>query len=80
MVTGEEPAGEDGSTGVLTGGAGELAGKVPLGTVPAGAVSVSVTGHTVVETGMVDVMTENELAGQSVTVGAQLVIVYSLVE
>lgn len=29
---------------------------------------------------MVEVTTENELAGQSVTVGAQLVIVYSLVE
>jgi hypothetical protein len=43
------------------------------------AVSVAVTGHTVVETAMVEVMTLIELAGQSVTVGAQLVMVISLV-
>jgi hypothetical protein len=43
------------------------------------AVSVAVTGHTVVETAMVEVMTLIELAGQLVTVGAQLVMVISLV-
>lgn len=44
---------------------------------PAGVVSV--TGHTVVETAMVEVITDVESAGQLVTVGAQLVIVISLV-
>lgn len=82
-MTGELPLGE------LAGGAGELIGREPLGagtettgvdSVVAGIVSVSVTGHTVVETGIVEVTTEKELAGQSVTVGAQLVMVYSLVE
>lgn len=43
------------------------------------AVSVAVTGHTVVETAMVEVMTLIELAGQLGTVGAQLVMVISLV-
>lgn len=46
----------------------------------AGEVSVSVTGHTVVETAIVEVTTVVEPAGQFVTVGAQLVIVISLVE
>lgn len=40
---------------------------------------VSVIGHIVVETAMVDVMTLVESAGQLVTVGAHLVIVTSLV-
>lgn len=44
-----------------------------------GSVFVSVTGHTVVETGIVDVTITVESAGQFVTVGAQLVIVTSLV-
>lgn len=50
--------------------------------VPAGEVSpveVSVTGQTVVRTGMVEVTTVVESAGQFVTVGAQLVMVTSLV-
>jgi hypothetical protein len=38
-----------------------------------------VTGTTVVETGMVDVTTVVDLAGQSVTVAAQLMTVISLV-
>lgn len=42
-------------------------------------VSVSVTGHTVVEMGMVDVTTTVDPAGQLVTEAAQLVIVISLV-
>lgn len=41
---------------------------------------VLVTGHTVVETAIVDVTTVTEFAGQFVTVGAQLVIVTSFVE
>lgn len=45
----------------------------------AGVVPASVTGQTVVETAMVEVTTDVESAGQSVTVGAQLVIVISLV-
>lgn len=64
---------------------GEETGELPLG--PAGPVSVgvepagvvSVTGHTVVETAMVEVTTVVESAGQLVIVGAQLVIVISLV-
>lgn len=67
--------------------AGEVAGRLPLGLGPAGVDSpgveaagvVSVTGHTVVETAMVEVTTEVESAGQLVTVGAQLVTVISLV-
>lgn len=43
------------------------------------AASVSVTGQIVVETGIVDVTTTVDLAGQFVTSGAQLVIVTSLV-
>lgn len=41
---------------------------------------VSVTGHTVVLIGIVEVTTEVESAGQLVTLGAQLVMVISLVE
>ena len=63
------------ASGELTGGAAELTVKVWLGSTEA----VSVTGHTVVEMGMVEVTTGIELAGQSVTVGAQLVMVYALV-
>ena len=40
---------------------------------------ISVTGQTVVEMGIVDVVTMVESAGQLVTSGAQLVIVISLV-
>lgn len=91
-VTGElplgpmEPEGED--TGETTGGVAtgtdELAGKVPLGAGTRGVdttveEAVSVTGQTVVEMGMVEVTTDIDSAGQSVTVGAQLVMVYSLV-
>jgi hypothetical protein len=61
-----------------------LAGKTLLG--PAGrdgelaaAGVVSVTGHTVVETAMVEVTTVVESAGQLVTLAAQLVMVISLV-
>lgn len=42
-------------------------------------VSVAVTGHTVVYNAIVSVVTLPILAGQFVTVGAQLVIVYTLV-
>lgn len=64
-----------------------MTGTLPLGLGPAGVDSpgveatgvVSVTGHTVVETGIVEVTTEVESAGQLVTVGAQLVTVISLV-
>lgn len=41
--------------------------------------SVAVTGQTVLEMAMVRVITVAELAGQSVTVGAQLVMVISVV-
>ena len=65
---------------------GELTGKTPLGLVPVGSgveptsvVVVSVTGHTVVEIGIVEVTTVVESAGQLTTSGAQLVIVTSLV-
>lgn len=64
-------------TGEEAGGAGEVAGRLPLGLGPAGVVSV--TGHTVVEMAMVEVTIEVESAGQLVTVGAQLVTVISLV-
>ena len=40
---------------------------------------ISVTGHTVVEIAIVEVVTTVESAGQLVTSGAQLVIVISLV-
>lgn len=43
------------------------------------AVETSVMGHTVVETATVEITTEGDPAGQSVTVGAQLVIVTSFV-
>ena len=66
--------------------AGELIGKTPLGLVPVGrgveptsVVVVSVTGHTVVEIGIVEVTTVVESAGQLTTSGAQLVMVTSLV-
>lgn len=68
-----EPATGD-ETGELPLG---LAGDDAVGVDPAG--PVSVTGHTVVETAMVEVTTVVESAGQLVTVGAQLVIVISLV-
>lgn len=54
-------------------------GATEDGTV-AGTVSVSVTGHTVVETAMVEVTTVVESAGQLTTVGAQLVMVTCVVE
>ena len=70
----------------LAGGdpAEELTGETPVGTAdrgvePTSAVVVSVTGRTVVETGIVEVTTVVECAGQLVTVGAQLVIVTKLV-
>ena len=65
--------------------AGELIGKTPLGLVPVArgveptSVVVSVTGHTVVEIGIVEVMAVVESAGQLTTSGAQLVMVTSLV-
>lgn len=66
--------------------AGELTGKMPVGPVPVdrgveptSAGVVSVTGHTVVETAMVEVTTVVESAGQLTTSGAQLVMVTLLV-
>lgn len=63
---------------------GDDTGETPLGPgagvdSPAGVVSLSVTGHTVVEMAIVEVTTLVESAGQSVIVGAQLVTVISLV-
>lgn len=43
-------------------------------------VEVVVTGHTVVETGMIEVTTTVEFLGQLVTVGAQLMMVLNEVE
>jgi hypothetical protein len=59
-------------TGVL-----EIEGK-PVESIVVGFV-VSVTGYTVVEVAIVEVLIWVESAGQLVTVGAQLVIVTSLV-
>lgn len=58
---------------VSTGGTSE---ELSVGTDP---VSVGVTGHQVVETRTVEVVTEVESAGQSVTVSAHCVMVTSLV-
>jgi len=75
-VTGDEPEGT----------AGEDAGELSLELVGIDGAEVdsdevvSVTGQTVVLMGIVEVMTVVECAGQFVTVGAQLVIVISLVE
>ena len=66
-------------------GALELMGRTSLGLGTPGtdedpaAGVVSVTGQTVVEIAMVEVTTVVESAGQLVTVGAQLVMVISLV-
>lgn len=85
LPTGDSPVGTD--TAVVLGpeGAGTVgAGPVVLdpegtgtGSVPG--LPVSVTGQTVVEIAMVEVTTVVESAGQLVTVGAQLVMVTSLV-
>jgi hypothetical protein len=82
VPTGDDPDGEGAGVSL---GAGELTGRTPLelGTPgtdedPAAGV-VSVTGQTVVEIAMVEVTTVVESAGQLVTVGAQLVMVISLV-
>jgi hypothetical protein len=87
-VTGELPLGpaglDDDPAGTLSVGI-EPVGAVSVGEDPTGVVDwpaagvVSVTGHTVVEMAMVEVTTVVESAGQLVTVGAQLVIVISLV-
>lgn len=75
-VTGDEPEGT----------VGEVAGKLPLELIGTDGADidcdevVSVTGQTVVLMGIVEVITWVESAGQLVTVGAQLVIVISLVE
>lgn len=62
------------------GTAGAEVGELPGTTPPVGeGVSPSVTGQTVVEMAMVEVTTDTELAGQLVTVGAQLVMVTSFV-
>lgn len=67
-----DPAGEDsGETPVDS-------GRVAVDVLP-GAVSVSVTGQTVVEMAIVEVTTVVESAGQLVTEAAQLVMVISLV-
>jgi len=76
-VIGEAPLGPtevDSTVLVSTAGEVSAAGEVSLVEV------VSVTGQTVVLIGMVEVTTVVESAGQLVTVGAQLVIVISLVE
>ena len=58
----------------------DTAGVDPTEAEPvAPAVETSVIGHTVVETATVEITTEGDPAGQSVTVGAQLVMVTSLV-
>ena len=46
---------------------------------PVAPLETSVIGHTVVETATVEITTDGDLAGQSVTVGTQLVIVTSFV-
>ena len=75
-MTGDEP---EGTTG-------EVAGKLPLGLTGTDGADVdcdevvSVTGQTVVLMGIVEVIIWVESAGQLVTLGAQLVIVISLVE
>lgn len=58
--------------------AGDTPGEIAV-TEDVIAVSVAVTGHTVVEIAIVEVTTVVESAGQLVTVGAQLVMVTSLV-
>jgi len=55
-------------------------GHSPWGLPPVGLGQPSVMGHTVVLTAMTSVVTWPSLAGQLVTVGAQLVMVYVLVE
>lgn len=91
-VAGELAAGED-PTAVVPAGVVSATGLTPEAEGEADATldaadgdawteeapSVSVTGQMVVETGMVDVTTTVDLAGQLVTVGAQLVMVTSLV-
>lgn len=58
---------------------GETVAGAEYEVVTAVKVSVAVTGQTVVEMAIVDVTTVVDSAGQLVTVGAQLVIVTSLV-
>lgn len=66
--------------GVFPDGEDSVTGETPDGVVAGkGVVSVSVTGQIVVDTAIVEVTTEIELAGQLVTVGSQLVIVISWV-
>jgi hypothetical protein len=82
-VVGDAPVGVAGDEV----GAGPLGEELPTGELPVGAGTevlcpvgcVSVTGQTVVDTAMVEVTTVVESAGQLVTVGAQLVMVTSLV-
>lgn len=75
-MTGDEPEGT----------AGDVAGKLPLGLTGTDGADVdceevaSVMGQTVVLMGIVEVIIWVESAGQLVTLGAQLVIVISLVE
>jgi len=79
-AAGEEDAGET-PLGVVLEPEGAV-GEVDTGETPVGAegeVSVSVTGQIVVEIAMVEVITVVEWAGQLMTVGAQLVIVISVV-
>lgn len=61
-------------------GLGHSPWGLPPGLPPVGFGQPSVMGHTVVLTAMTSVVTWPSLAGQLVTVGAQLVMVYVLVE
>lgn len=82
-VTGEEPVGPaevDCTVVVSTAGEVSATGEVSAAEEVSPAEVVSVTGHTVVLIATVEVTTLVESAGQLVTVGAQLVIVISLVE
>lgn len=88
-TTDEEAGIEDAPAGVSLGEADttdEPTGKTLLGLGPegsgeelAGTGVASVTGHTVVEMAIVEVVTIVESAGQFVTLAAQLVMVTSLV-
>lgn len=88
VPTGELPVGVPGVPGVPPGPVEDgvrIAGLDDTGATDEGgvpsavSVSVWVTGHTVVYAGTVDVTTVVESAGQLTTVGAQLVMVTSLV-
>lgn len=78
-----DPAGEEAeepTDGLVEDGAGEALLEPGTGVDPlAGVDSLLVTGHTVIETALVEVTTLVESAGQFVIVAAQLVMVISSV-